>query len=71
MILSKVAISLLCMLLLLSIFVAQLLNIIATDHNFYSKNKSLGENRTKYLGEKYGRITDTPQNLMWFVQVSF
>lgn len=70
MIFSKAAISLLCVLLLLSVFVANLLNIIATDHNFYAENRSEGENFTKYLAEKYGKITDTTENLIWFLQVS-
>lgn len=70
MILSKAAISFLCVLLLLSIFVANLLNIIATDHNFHIENENAGENFTKYLGEKYGMITDSSANIMWFLQVN-
>lgn len=69
MIFSKAAISLLCIL-LLSIFMANLMNIIATDHNFYIENKNEGVNFTKYLSKKYGQIADSPKNLIWFVQVS-
>lgn len=69
MILSKSTIWLLCVLLLVSIFMANLLNSIATDHNFYMENKNEGVNYTKYLGEKYGKITDTTGNIMWFLQV--
>ncbi|XP_038214829.1 transmembrane protein 62-like [Zerene cesonia] len=70
MIFSKAAISLVCVLLLLSIFMANLLNSIATDHNFYNENKYEGENFTNYLGKKYGHITDSPNNLVWFLQIS-
>lgn len=70
MILSKAAIFSLCVLLLASIFMANLLNIIATDHNFYTENKDEGLNYTNYLGKKYGQITDTTKNIMWFLQVS-
>lgn len=70
MIFSKTAISLLCLLLLLSIFVAHILNIIATDHTFYEENENDRDNFTKYLSKKYGRITDTHQNIIWFLQVS-
>ncbi|XP_023936290.1 transmembrane protein 62 [Bicyclus anynana] len=70
MIFSKAAISLVCVLLLLSVFMANLLNIIATDHNFYVENLSQSENFTRYLGEKYGKITDTSDHLIWFLQIS-
>ncbi|XP_049868323.1 transmembrane protein 62-like [Pectinophora gossypiella] len=70
MILSKATVSLLCILLLLSIFMANLMNIIATDHNFYVENRNEGENYTKYLTKKYEKITDTTQNLIWFLQIS-
>lgn len=70
MIFSKTAISVVCVLLLLSIFMANLLNIIATDHKFYSENEREGENFTKHIGEKYGRITDSTKHLIWFLQVS-
>ncbi|XP_063619331.1 transmembrane protein 62-like [Cydia splendana] len=66
---SKTAIYLLCVLLLLSIFVTNLLNSIATDHS-YSENQREGENFTKYLADKYGRITDAKENLIWFMQIS-
>ncbi|XP_014363617.2 transmembrane protein 62 isoform X1 [Papilio machaon] len=70
MIFSKAAISLLCVLLIISIFMASLLNIIATDHNFYIENKDEGLNYTKYLSEKYMKITDSSKNLIWFLQIS-
>lgn len=70
MIFSKSAIWLLCALLLLSVFMANLLNIIATDQNFYSDNKNLSVNYTKHLERKIGQITDTSENLIWFLQVS-
>lgn len=70
MILSKSTIWVLCVLLLVSIFMANLLNIIATDHNFYIENENEGINFTKYLGEKYVKITDTTKNVIWFLQVS-
>ncbi|CAH2230975.1 jg3446 [Pararge aegeria aegeria] len=70
MIFSKTAISLVCVLLLLSVFMANLLKIIATDHNFYAENQSEGANFTSYLGEKYGKINDSPHNLIWFLQIS-
>lgn len=70
MILSKATISLLCLLLLLSIFMANLLNIIATDHNFYIENKNAGMNHTKRLNDKYGQIGDSTKNIIWFLQVS-
>lgn len=50
---------------------ASLLNIIATDHNFYNEDKNERENFTKYLGDKYGPITDSTKNLMWFLQVFY
>lgn len=70
MILSKATISLLCLLLLLSIFMANLLNMIATDHNFYIENKKEGINHTKKLCDKYGQIGDSTHNIIWFLQVS-
>ncbi|XP_032515183.2 transmembrane protein 62-like [Danaus plexippus] len=70
MIFSKIALSIVFFLLLLSIFMASLLNIIATDHNFYNEDKNERENFTKYLGDKYGPITDSTKNLMWFLQIS-
>lgn len=70
MILSKAAISLLCVLLIISIFMASLLNIIATDHNFYTEYKDEGLNYTKYLSQKYKKITDSNKNLIWFLQVN-
>lgn len=50
-------------------FMANLLNIIAIDHSFDSANKIEGENLTDYLGQKYAHIGDSPQNLLWFLQV--
>ncbi|CAH0750252.1 unnamed protein product [Diatraea saccharalis] len=70
MILSKATISFVCVLLLVSIFMANLLNIIATDHNFYLENKNEGMNHTRYLSKKYGQITDTTKNIIWFLQIS-
>ncbi|KAM3963689.1 LOW QUALITY PROTEIN: transmembrane protein 62 [Aphomia sociella] len=70
MILSKTAISLLCVLLLLSILMANFLNSIATDHNFYTESKKEGLNHTNYLGKKYGPITDSTKNIIWFLQIS-
>lgn len=70
MIFSKYAISLLFTLLLFSIFMAHLLKIIATDHNHYIEDKIDGKNHTRYLSQKYGLISDTPRNLIWFIQVS-
>lgn len=49
---------------------ANLLNSIATDHNFNAENHDAGLNYTKYLEGKYGQITDTTKNLMWFIQVN-
>lgn len=49
---------------------ANLLNSIATDHNFYMENKKEGINHTNYLGEKYVKITDSSANIVWFLQVS-
>ncbi|CAK1540627.1 unnamed protein product [Leptosia nina] len=49
---------------------ASLLNTIATDHNYYNENKDEGENFTQHLANKYGRITDTTKNLIWFLQIS-
>jgi hypothetical protein len=69
MIFSKTALSLLCALLLFAIFVANFLNIIAINHSF-SENQRKGENFTKYLAGKYGRITESKENLIWFLQVS-
>ncbi|XP_034827152.1 transmembrane protein 62-like [Maniola hyperantus] len=71
MIFSKSALTLVCvLLLLLSIFMANLLNIIAINNNFYVENKSQGENFTKYLEEKYGKMTETADKLIWFLQIS-
>ncbi|XP_021182226.3 transmembrane protein 62 [Helicoverpa armigera] len=70
MVLSKSTVWILCVILLVSIFMANLLNIIATDHNFYIENENEGINFTKYLGEKYGKITDTTEKLIWFLQIS-
>ncbi|KAJ0175725.1 hypothetical protein K1T71_008884 [Dendrolimus kikuchii] len=70
MILSKATLWFLCILLLLSIFIANLLNLIATDHNYYTEHKKEGINYTRYLGNKYGKITDSPKNIMWFLQIS-
>lgn len=70
MIFSKAAIGLVCFLLLISIFMANLLNILATDHNYYSEHLKEGINYTKYLGNKYGQITDSPKNIIWFLQIS-
>lgn len=69
MIFSKGAISLICVLIVLSMFMANLLNIIAIDHSFDAANKIEGENFTDYLGLKYGQIGDSPHNLIWFLQV--
>ncbi|XP_047530793.1 transmembrane protein 62-like [Vanessa atalanta] len=66
---SKAAISLVCVLLILSVFMANLLNIIAID-NFYAEGSNIGENYTKYLGKKYGQMTDSTKNLLWFLQIS-
>ncbi|CAH4029319.1 unnamed protein product [Pieris brassicae] len=70
MIFSKAVFSVVCILLLLSMFVASILNTIATDHNFTNENKDEGENFTKYLAKKYGPISDSPNNLIWFLQIS-
>lgn len=70
MILSKTAISFLCVLLLLSIFVANILKIIATDHNFYTENEDETVNMSMYLGRKYRKMTDTSENIVWFLQIS-
>lgn len=70
MIFSKSVVWFLCVLLLASIFMANLLNSIATDHNFYMENKKEGINHTNYLGEKYVKITDSSANIVWFLQVS-
>ncbi|XP_030036329.2 transmembrane protein 62-like [Manduca sexta] len=70
MILSKTAIGLLCVLLLFSIFMANLLNLIATDHNFYTEANNEGINYTKSLANKYGAITDSTENIVWFLQIS-
>ncbi|CAH0714521.1 unnamed protein product, partial [Brenthis ino] len=51
-------------------FMANLLNIIAIDHTFDNANKIEGENFTDYLGQKYGQITDSSHNLVWFLQIS-
>lgn len=67
---SKVTISLLGILLLFSIFMASLLKIIATDHNFYSENLEENSNHVKMLENKYGPIANSDKNLFWFVQVS-
>lgn len=69
MIFSKGAISFICVLIVLSMFMANLLNIIAIDHTFDNENKIEGENFTDYLGQKYGQITDSSHNLVWFLQV--
>lgn len=71
MILSKTAIWLLCVLLLLSVFLANLINLLATDHKYFTQNKNVSLNYTEKLGQKYGKITDTTENIMWFLQVSF
>ncbi|XP_075974163.1 transmembrane protein 62-like [Anticarsia gemmatalis] len=70
MILSKRTLWVLCVLLLVSIFMANLLNSIATDHNFYFDDKNAGVNHSQFLGEKYGKITDTSDNVIWFLQIS-
>ncbi|CAH0702326.1 unnamed protein product [Spodoptera exigua] len=70
MILSKSTVWFLGFLLLISIFMANLLNMIATDHNFYIENENEGKNYTKYLAEKYGKITDTTEKIIWFLQIS-
>ncbi|CAG4974087.1 unnamed protein product [Parnassius apollo] len=49
---------------------ANLLNIIATDHNFYTEDKDSEINYTRYLGKKYNKITDKGHNLIWFLQIS-
>lgn len=49
---------------------ANFLNIIATDHNFYADINSEGYNFSKYIGSKYGELGDSPKNLIWFLQVS-
>ncbi|KAJ8721394.1 hypothetical protein PYW07_002169 [Mythimna separata] len=67
---SKGTVWCLCVLLLVSIFMANFLNSIATDHNFYIENENEGINYTKYLREKYGAITDTTEKLIWFLQIS-
>lgn len=69
MILSKSTVWFLGVLLLISIFMANLLNMIATDHNFYIENENEGKNYTKYLADKYGKITDTTEKIIWFLQV--
>ncbi|XP_050347004.1 transmembrane protein 62-like [Nymphalis io] len=66
---SKAAISLVCVLLIVSVFMANLLNIIAID-NFYTDNNNVGENYTKYLGKRYGQMTDSTKNILWFLQIS-
>ncbi|XP_060803616.1 transmembrane protein 62-like isoform X2 [Amyelois transitella] len=68
--LSRSTITFICVLLLLSIIVATFLNSIATDHNFYLDSKAQEENHTRYLGRKYGQITDDPKNVVWFLQIS-
>ncbi|XP_026752067.1 transmembrane protein 62-like [Galleria mellonella] len=70
MIISKTTVSLLCVLLLLSIMMANFLNSIATDHNFYTESNNEGLNYTNYLGKKYGPIGDGTKNLIWFLQIS-
>lgn len=71
MIFSKIAISLIVALLLLSIFMSNLLNLIATDHNFYIEDRDGGINFTKYIGNKYNSVGSSPKNLIWFLQVTF
>lgn len=66
---SKSTVWCLCVLLLVSILMANFLNSIATDHNFYIENENEGINFTKYLRKKYGVITDTPEKIIWFLQV--
>ncbi|KAG7305922.1 hypothetical protein JYU34_008475 [Plutella xylostella] len=70
MIFSKIAISLIVALLLLSIFMSNLLNLIATDHNFYIEDRDGGINFTKYIGNKYNSVGSSPKNLIWFLQIS-
>ncbi|KAJ2950121.1 hypothetical protein O0L34_g11468 [Tuta absoluta] len=70
MIFSKVAISLILVLLLIAIFSANFFRIIATDQDFYTEDSDEGANHTRYLEEKYGDITDTTNNLVWFLQIS-
>lgn len=70
MITSKSAVWFLCILLLVSIYMAYLLKAIAMDHNFYMEHEKEGANHTVYLGEKYGKITDTSDNFIWFLQIS-
>lgn len=48
---------------------ANFLNIISTDHNFYIEHENEGINFTKYLAEKYGKITATTEKIIWFLQV--
>ena len=66
---SKSTVWCLCVLLLISIFMANFLKSIATDHNFYLEDENEGINYTKYLSEKYGKITGTTENIIWFLQV--
>ncbi|XP_053613017.1 transmembrane protein 62-like [Plodia interpunctella] len=68
--LSRGTFTLICVLLLLSIIVATFLNAIATDHNFYLDYKSEEENHAKYLGSKYGQMTDDTKNIVWFLQIT-
>ncbi|KAL4716335.1 hypothetical protein ACJJTC_006697 [Scirpophaga incertulas] len=70
MILSKSTISLLCVLLVVSIIMSNLMNIIATDHNFFKESNNDEMNYSMYLSHKYGRITDSPKNIIWFLQIS-
>lgn len=71
MILSKATVWLLCLLLLLSVFMANLLSMIATDHNFFTENDTSGINYAKKLENKYVKITDTTENIIWFLQVGY
>ncbi|XP_041986465.1 transmembrane protein 62-like [Aricia agestis] len=64
---SKIAI--LCFCLLLSIFMASLIDIITVNHN-NAENINIGRNFTHHLEEKYGTISDNTNNLIWFLQIS-
>lgn len=66
---SKSTLWCLCVLLLISIFMANFFKSISTDHNFYLEDENDGINYTKYLSKKYGKITGTTENIIWFLQV--
>lgn len=70
MLVTKFTLAVLCFVLLFAIYVANMMNLMAIDHNFYTKNEYRGYNFTQHLLTKYNTTSNSDENILWFLQIS-